>query len=150
MEANAISQTGLKGRQTRRGAAPRGKTGRLAYGVVAALLLAFLAFEAIKYGWGAVALILVFMAAPDLALIGGFRSDLDPGQLAPGNVPIYNLLHTYWLAAAFVAFSFLPWPELWLGQSGLEFFLVGLTLAAHITLDRAFGFGLRTRDGYQR
>ena len=112
-------------------------------------MLAFLVFEAVKYGWAAAGVIVAFMVIPDLALIGGFKTSLEPGRLAPRNVPAYNLLHSYWLALAVMLLSFAPWPELWLSH-GLEIFLAGFALATHITLDRALGYGLRTGDGYQR
>lgn len=149
MKANTVSHAGRNEDRSQRGAAPRSRAGRLAYGLAAVLMLAFLAFEAIKYGWPAVAVILVFMVIPDLALIGGFKADLEPGRLAPRNVTAYNLLHSYWLPLTLMVLSLVPMPELWLRQ-GLEVFLAGFAWATHIRIDRVAGFGLRTRDGYQR
>lgn len=119
------------------------------YGLLALLLAGFLAFEAITYGWVAAAVILFFLLAPDLALLGGFRPGLAKGQLAQRNVIPYNLVHSYWTAIALMGLSFFDWPQLWL-RSGLEIFLAGLALATHITIDRSFGFRLRTWDGHQR
>lgn len=149
MAAKRVSRGGEDDEQSGRGAAPRSRTGKRLYAAAAAVMFAFLLFEAVKYGWAAWVIIFVFLALPDLALIGGFRDDLARGQLAPRNVPIYNLLHSYGTALALMVLSLFPWPELWL-RPGLEFFLAGFAMATHITIDRTFGFGLRTRDGHQR
>lgn len=122
---------------------------QLAYGVAGLALLAFCIFEAVKYGWAAGIALIVFGLLPDLTLIGGFRRGLEPGQLAPSQVRLYNLSHGYPIPVALMLASLLPWPELWL-RSGLEIFLAGLAWFTHITVDRALGFGLRTPDGFQR
>ena len=77
-----------------------------------------------------------FGAAPDLALFVGIGSGLAKGQLHPRAVPLYNALHRF-IGPAILAF--------------VPGFLVGaLAWALHIAVDRAVGYNLRTRDGFQR
>lgn len=120
-------------------------TRKLLYGVLSLALIAFLIFESAKYGWAAGLTVLIFLILPDLALIGGFA---EPGRLNPRAVPVYNVLHSYWIPVALIAISFLPLPELWL-RSGLEVFLAGVAWATHITVDRTVGYGFRGADGWQ-
>ena len=56
---------------------------------------------------------------------------------------LYNIVHRFWgpIALATVAA---------VGLLSVGFFIGALTWAFHIALDRALGYGLRTRDGYQR
>ena len=83
------------------------------------------------------------MMAPDLALFLGFGSGLEKGQLHRRAVPVYNLLHRFWGPAALGALAIAT-----LIPSG--FLLGALAWALHIALDRSIGYGLRTRDGFQR
>jgi hypothetical protein len=111
-----------------------------AFGVLAALLLAAAVGGAAIHGSGWW-LLAAFAVGPDVALLLGISSTLEKGQLHPRAVRLYNAAHSYWgpalLAAAAIA---LP--------SG---YLVGaLAWAFHISLDRAVGYGMRTRDGFQR
>jgi hypothetical protein len=58
-------------------------------------------------------------------------------------VPLYNLVHRYWgplLLAAAASFDVVA----------LGFFVGALAWAFHVSLDRSLGYGLRTRDGFQR
>jgi len=116
--------------------------GRIAYAALALLLLAAAVFEAAKHGtgyWQAAA----FGLGPDVALLFGASAGLEKGQLHPRAVPLYNLLHRYWLAvalAALAAFGLVP----------IGYVVGALAWAFHISLDRAVGYGLRTRDGFQR
>ncbi len=84
-----------------------------------------------------------FALGPDIALLLGVGRGLDRGQLHPRAVPLYNALHRFagpvLLAAAVVA-GFLSGA--WMTGA--------LAWAAHIALDRALGYGLRTPDGHQR
>jgi len=84
-----------------------------------------------------------FLIGPDLALSFGVGRGLAKGQLHPRAVPLYNALHRLWGPAALVAFTAL---------AGLSRgYLVGAAAwALHIALDRTVGYGLRTRDGFQR
>jgi hypothetical protein len=86
--------------------------------------------------------LVVFAMAPDLALIAGMSSGLARGQLHPRAVPVYNAVHRYWAPAVLVVITaFLHMPE-WVAA--------GLAWTAHISVDRSLGFGLRTREGFQR
>ena len=61
---------------------------------------------------------------------------LTKGQLHPRAVPLYNALHRF---IGPVILAFVPG------------FLVGaLAWGLHIAVDRAVGYGLRDRDGFQR
>ncbi len=65
--------------------------------VLALALFAFLVFEVVKHGHWAPAL--VGMLGPDIALLGG----MGGGRLNPRAVPLYNVLHMYWLPVALMA-----------------------------------------------
>jgi hypothetical protein len=113
---------------------------RAASGALAALLLGSAVTGAVIHGSGWW-LLGSCAIGPDVALFLGIGSGLQKGQLHPRAVRLYNGLHSYWgpvlLAGAAVA---LP--------SGL---LIGaLAWAFHVALDHAIGYGMRTRDGFQR
>jgi hypothetical protein len=122
--------------------APRATASRLAYGALAALLLASIAFAVVTHVTG-LWQIVAFGLGPDLALFYGASTKLQKGQLHPRAVPVYNLVHRLWLPGGLIAlasFDLVP----------LAFFVGGLAWCFHISLDRALGYGLRTRDGFQR
>ena len=122
--------------------APRSTTGRLAYATLAALLLSSIVFEVVKHGTGYWQLV-AFGLGPDLALFYGAAPGLEKGQLAARAVPLYNLVHRFWLPLGLMtlaSFDVIP----------LGFFIGGLAWCFHISLDRALGYGLRSRDGFQR
>jgi Domain of unknown function (DUF4260) len=122
--------------------APRSTIRRLAYATLALLLLASIAFEVGKHGTGYWQLAL-FGFGPDLALFYGAAAGLENGQLHPRAVRLYNLVHRFWLPLALMtlaSFDLVP----------LGYFIGGLAWCFHISLDRALGYGLRTRDGFQR
>ena len=79
---------------------------------------------------------------PDVALLAGAARGLQRGQLAPRAVPLYNALHhpAGPLLAVIVAAALLP--DAWLAAA--------LAWGAHVAMDRAAGYGLRTREGFQR
>jgi hypothetical protein len=85
----------------------------------------------------------VFALGPDVALLVGVGRGLARGQLHPRAVPLYNALHrligpvALLLAAA--VFDLSPG---WL--------IAGLAWATHVLVDRTLGYGLRTREGFQR
>jgi hypothetical protein len=112
-----------------------------AYGALAALLLSAIVLGAIKHATGYWQLA-AFGLGPDLALFFGVGAGLQKGQLHPRAVPLYNLLHRFWLpvALALVA-SFHVVPVAWL--------IGALAWGFHVSIDRAVGYGLRTRDGFQ-
>jgi hypothetical protein len=120
----------------------RNAAGRIAYATLAVLLLAATVLQAARHGSGYWQLG-VFGLGPDLALFYGASGGLAKGQLHPRAVALYNLLHRFWgpLALGAVAsFDLLP----------LGFLVGALAWAFHIALDRSLGYGLRTRDGFQR
>jgi Domain of unknown function (DUF4260) len=122
-------------RQLSRTAAKRG-----AYAALTALLLAGAIAEILRDGTG-VWQLLAFGAAPDLALLLGIGPGLEKGRLHPRAVPFYNAAHSLW-GPAVLAVAAIALPAAW---------LVGaLGWALHIALDRSVGYGMRTRDGFQR
>jgi len=86
--------------------------------------------------------LVVFAIAPDLALLAGGGQGLERGQLHPRAVPLYNAVHRFWAPAVLAAVSLALMDPAWLAG--------GLAWSAHIAFDRSLGFGLRTRDGFQR
>jgi hypothetical protein len=84
----------------------------------------------------------VFSMAPDLSFLAGMGSGLARGQLHPRAVPIYNAVHRYWAPTVLVVVTFAVNSPEWLAA--------GLAWMAHISFDRSLGFGLRTREGFQR
>jgi hypothetical protein len=114
---------------------------RIGRAALALALLAATAFEATRhaaYGWAAIGLL-----APDLSLLGGGGPGLAKGQLAARAVSRYNAVHRYWGPIALMLAAL---PD----AVPLAVFIVGLSWATHIAVDRALGFGLRTPDGFQR
>ena len=122
--------------------AHRPTTRRTAYAALAGLLLAAIVLELVDHGTGYWQLA-AFALAPDLALFYGAAPGLEKGQLHPRAVGLYNLVHRYWgplALGAVAALGLIPFG-----------YLVGaLAWALHVSLDRALGYGLRTRDGFQR
>src|SRR6187200_390261 len=80
----------------------------------------------------------VAFVLPDVALLAGAARGLERGQLAPRAVPLYNALHhpAGPLLAVIVAAALLP--DAWLAAA--------LAWGAHVAMDRAAGYGLRTRE----
>ena len=115
---------------------------RVGYATLGALLLGALVYESIRHGisYGQIG---AFGFAPDLALFYGAGRGLAKGRLHPRAVGLYNLLHRVWgplILAGLVGLSVIP-----------HTFLIGaLAWAFHVALDRAVGYGLRDRAGFQR
>ena len=128
--------------QTATAIQPRGLAARAAYATLAALLLAAIVFEATEHGTGYWQ-IAVFGFGPDLALFYGAGNGLERGQLHPRAVGAYNLAHRFWGPLALATFALL-------GVISLGFLVGALAWAFHVAVDRALGYGLRTRDGFQR
>jgi len=84
----------------------------------------------------------LFAIAPDLSFLAGMGGGLARGQLHPRAVPIYNAVHRYWAPVVLVAVTLVLHSPEWLAA--------GLAWIAHISFDRSLGFGLRTREGFQR
>ena len=121
---------------------PRGAAARIAYTALAVFLLVAIVLETIEHGTGYWQ-IAVFGLGPDVALLLGAGSGLAKGRLHPRAVRLYNLLHRFWgplLLAVLASF----------GLISIGYLIGALAWAFHISLDRALGYGLRTRDGFQR
>jgi hypothetical protein len=128
--------------QTATAIQPRSTVGRMVYAALGAVLLTALVLETVKHGTGYWQ-IAVFGLGPDVALLFGAGAGLAHGQLHPRAVGLYNLLHRFWgplVLAVLAASGLLP----------VGFLIGALAWAFHIALDRAVGYGLRTRDGFQR
>lgn len=113
---------------------------RSAYALLTVLLLAA-AIAEVHYGntgWWRFA---GFLMAPDFALLLGFGANLERGQLHRRAVPFYNAAHSFWGPALLAAAS-LVLPSGWI--------VAAFAWALHISLDRTIGYGMRTRDGFQR
>ncbi len=114
---------------------------RLGTAVVAASLIATVALLTIRHGfaWQLPA----FALGPDAALLVGAGGGLAAGQLHPRAVRLYNAFHSLPGPVALVGLAVaLSLPSGW---------LVGaLAWLGHIALDRALGYGPRTREGFQR
>lgn len=116
---------------------------RIAWLGLGLLTLAFAVFEVVAHGLGALGLALVFLVAPDLTMLVGANRRLARGQLAPPAVPWYNAAHRVWgPLALLIACTF------WIDSAAL--FTGALAWLAHVAVDRSVGFGLRTREGFQR
>lgn len=115
---------------------------RAAYGVAAVGLATAAVAAWLTTGTGGWQLAAFAMGA-DIALLAGFGRGLAPGQLHPRAVPLYNALHR---AAGPVALTALAVA----GVVPVGFLAGGLVWGAHIAMDRSVGYGLRTRDGFQR
>jgi hypothetical protein len=101
----------------------------------------FAAAAALAIGAGAPwGLVVAAALAPDLALLAGAGPGLAHGQLHPRAVPAYNALHHVAGPAVLLVFGLVSTAALG----------AGLAWAFHVTIDRACGYGLRTRDGFQR
>jgi hypothetical protein len=115
---------------------------RLGYGALASALvgLIVLVYARETVGWWPV---VAFGLGPDLPLLLGAGRGLERGQLHPRAVPLYNVVHRFWGPLALGAIALAAGlPAAW---------LVGaLAWATHVAVDRAVGYGLRGRDGFQR
>ncbi len=117
-------------------------THRLASAFLAPVLLTLAIAAAITHDTGYWQLF-AFGFGPDVALLFGVGRGLERGQLHPRAVSVYNALHTIWLPIVLGAVA-LP------GVVSFGYVVGALAWAFHIALDRAVGYGLRTRDGFQR
>jgi Domain of unknown function (DUF4260) len=113
---------------------------RAAYAVLSSVLLAIAIALLVAHdgGWW---LFAAFIVAPDLALLAGMSPALQKGQLHPRAVPLYNALHSFW-GPGVLALAGIVLP--------LGAVIGALAWALHISIDRTVGYGMRTRDGFQR
>ncbi len=120
----------------------RSPLARVAWGALSVALLgsAVGAVAATSASWGWVA---ATVMAPDVALLLGVGRGLAPGRLHPRAVPLYNALHH---PAGPLALGALAAA----GVVGAGPGAAALAWGFHIAMDRAAGYGLRTRDGFQR
>ena len=108
---------------------------------------AFAVLEAVNHGWLAGTLALAFFVLPDLTFLVALDEapGMEKGQLPPRAVPYYNAMHRAAVPLALMAlYTFGPvtaWPPAFAALCGW---------LAHISYDRAFGYGLRTKEGFQR
>jgi hypothetical protein len=107
---------------------------------------AFAVLEGVNHGWLAGTLAFAFFIAPDLTFLVALDDAprMAKGQLPPRAVPYYNAMHRALVPLALMAlYAFAPftWAPLFAALCGW---------AAHISYDRAFGYGLRTKEGFQR
>ncbi|MYW64561.1 DUF4260 family protein [Streptomyces sp. SID8379] len=119
---------------------------RTAWLVNALFWSAFAVLEGVNHGWLAGTFAIVFFIAPDLTFFAavGAPGPVEKGQLPAKAVPFYNTAHRALIPLALmVAYTLLPlaWAPIFAGLCGW---------LAHISYDRAFGYGLRTKEGFQR
>ena len=120
---------------------------RTAWSAGALFWSAFAVLEAVNHGWLAGALALTFFVLPDLTFLVALDEAprMAKGQLPPRAVPYYNAMHRALIPLALLlAYAFQPvfaWAPAFAALCGW---------LAHISYDRAFGYGLRTKEGFQR
>ncbi|WP_327670175.1 MULTISPECIES: DUF4260 family protein [unclassified Streptomyces] len=119
---------------------------RTAWLVNALFWSTFAVLEAVNHGWLAGLFAVAFFLAPDFTFLAGIGETrpMEKGQLPPRAVPFYNAAHRALVPLALMAaYTVLPvhWAPLFAGFCGW---------LAHISYDRAFGCGLRTKEGFQR
>ncbi|WP_406392333.1 DUF4260 domain-containing protein [Streptomyces sp. NBC_00882] len=107
---------------------------------------AFSVLEAVNHGWLAGTLALTFFVLPDLTFLVALDEAprMAKGQLPPRAVPYYNAMHRALVPLALMALYTVgpvTAPALFAALCGW---------LAHISYDRAFGYGLRTKEGFQR
>ncbi|MEU9336792.1 DUF4260 family protein [Streptomyces sp. NPDC048290] len=108
---------------------------------------AFAVLEGINHGTAAIVMAVLFLLAPDLTLLISARESarLTKGRLAPRAVPFYNLAHRAVIPFSLAVLYSFTAPKEW-----APLFAALCGWLAHISYDRAFGYGLRTKDGFQR
>jgi hypothetical protein len=119
---------------------------RIAWGLLSAVLLVWAVFEAAKYGGWVIVAAVAGVIAPDLSFLVGASGPHQHGQLPRKAVPFYNLLHRPAVAVLIMLTCLIPDSP----AIAVPLFNFGLAWLQHIASDRAFGFGLRTADGWQR
>jgi hypothetical protein len=133
---------------------------RLVWLAFGAALIGFAIYEVVVHDLGPLPIV-AFALLPDLTFLAGAGQPHRPGQLPPRAVPLYNLAHRPVIPALLIVATLVVLVAIRLPASTPEDFeaarhvpliayVAGLTWLAHIALDRAFGFGLRTPDGWQR
>ncbi|MFD1658308.1 DUF4260 family protein [Streptomyces caeni] len=119
---------------------------RVAWGLLSALLLIWVVFEAVKHGGWVIVAAVAGVVAPDLSFLVGASGPHGHGQLPRKTVPVYNFVHRPVVALAVMLTCLVPDSP----GVAVPLFTFGLAWMQHIASDRAFGFGLRTAEGWQR
>ncbi|WP_327371067.1 DUF4260 family protein [Streptomyces sp. NBC_01217] len=119
---------------------------RAAWALLSVLLLIWAVFEAAKYGGWVIVAAVAGLIAPDLSFFVGISGPHQHGRLPRRAVPVYNLLHRPVVAIALMLTCLVPDSP----AVAVPLFNFGLAWLVHIASDRAFGFGLRTAEGWQR
>jgi hypothetical protein len=120
---------------------------RTAWPAAALFWTAFAVLEGVNHGWLAGTLALLFLILPDLTFLVALDEAprMAKGQLPPRAVPYYNAMHRalvpLGLLTAYAVQPVFSWPPAFAALCGW---------LAHISYDRAFGYGLRTKEGFQR
>ena len=116
--------------------------GPVAYALLASALVVLIVVELARHdtGWWQLG---VFGMGADLALFAGIGGGLARGQLHPRAVRLYNALHRFYGPGALLV-------AVAAGLLGPAWLVAALAWAFHVALDRALGYGLRTREGFQR
>lgn len=120
---------------------------RTLWALLALALISLVVITSVSYGWLVGAIAIVFALLPDVALIGAFDRERR-GMLRPERVMFYNVMHLARFPVMLAATGALI-PAASVGASGIGtiLFAAGVSWLAHIAVDRAFGYGLRDRDG---
>ncbi|MEU9985459.1 DUF4260 family protein [Streptomyces sp. NPDC048045] len=107
---------------------------------------AFAVLEGVNHGWLAGGAALLFLVLPDLTFLVALDEAprMAKGQLPPRAVPYYNAMHRALIPfVLLLVYAVAPfaWAPAFAALCGW---------LAHISYDRAFGYGLRTKEGFQR
>ena len=87
--------------------------------------------------------IVALLILPDLGMLPGIGQPHGKRQLPARAVPFYNALHQPVVPGAMLALVLIA-------GAGPVWIVAALGWLAHIAIDRAVGYGLRTPDGWQR
>jgi hypothetical protein len=112
------------------------------YLAVGGTLLALAIGLAVAWDTG-VSSVLLFALLPDAALLLAIGQPAERGQLPSRAVPAYNLMHQPAVPLVLLALAAT-------GTLGHYWLVAALAWGAHIAVDRGVGYGLRTKDGWQR
>ena len=138
----------------------RGTLRRLVWLAFGAALIGFAIYEVVVHDLGPLPIV-AFALLPDLTFLAGAGQPHQPGQLPPRAVPLYNLAHRPVVPVVLIVATLVVLVAIRLQASSPENFgaarhvpliayVAGIAWLAHIALDRALGFALRTPDGWQR
>jgi hypothetical protein len=133
---------------------------RIGWFIVAVALTVFAIYEVVVHDLGPLPII-VFAVLPDLTFLAGLGQRHERGQLPRRAVLPYNLAHRPIVPLLVVVVALIALlairllvvaPDQFEGARRIPLiaYTAGITWLAHIALDRAFGFGLRAPDGWQR